>query len=1008
MNKIKVVHISDIHFEKNEPENQGLIINAFFKDISSKLDETNKDFNYCIISGDLVNKGNSEKVFNEFYDGFIKKLLKHIPLPNIFCTPGNHDLNRSIVEENYDEHKELLSREFTESAFNEYIKTKKNLILKKFSPYEKFCREKLNIPNFNLYGFSEILIPEISVYFLNCSLFSSGGFDKIEDKGVLKFETAGLNKWIQENDGRTKMLVMHHPLSYLTNFAQGELKSMLKSGIDILISGHLHEQDLEHNYVTEQHGLIRLASPQLFSHKNDLNGYGILTFEGQELKEIEYRQWSKRFRKFMAGQDFTGSEEGIRKFTSRRKDESDFVSKKLLENFEGAMKSYSQTPIWVERSLCLSPPNSSKKTEIKIDYIDLINKPENFQIIAAPQFGLTCYAHYLALKAWEIKKNHWLYLDCEGWNLSKSIADINDLLNRFQIVETNVSCLLLDNWRSSLKDSSKIFDKIKKKFSTAHIIIFSNFQDEIIIEGLDTMESHIGFKQLYLRELSRKGMRNIVQNFTNHFQIAGDEHRIVERLDLDLIDLNIHRTPLNCIQLLIAFLNDFEDRPINRSKVFAYVLKVIFDNPGNLFYGNTLDENNCSFILGNFCEYLLRKNKHSFSESEFLSISGSFGKENYNTTNIPDLLQVLKNNQILVNANGELRFRFTYWMYFFAASRMKISKKFSDFMFSQKHSLYYPEVIEFYTGTDGAREDVAKMLSEDLEALAAKVHSKIGLKEDINPFSEIKWALNETVVGMTQQQLEENVKKSKLPDEIKDVVADKNYNSVKPYTQTINNFFVEYDVRNLMELTRSASRALRNSEFISPKLKDDLAQKIFNAWKEIVRVLLLIAPVLAKNGFGGLGGARFELSEDFPKEYSACLKKIVTVMPFNILSWYKDDLFSDKLKLLFDKYLIECPDPIVRHIIALLICTARPDGWRESITQYISITGKNSFYLGDLYSILCNNYSTHFMQGHDQNDTLNLIKACWIKNKTGSPSPGKDTISKVPDSALPPKNSQAD
>jgi hypothetical protein len=257
---------------------------------------------------------------------------------------------------------------------------------------------------------------------------------------------------------------------------------------------------------------------------------------------------------------------------------------------------------------------------------------------------------------------------------------------------------------------------------------------------------------------------------------------------------------------------------------------------------------------------------------------------------------------------------------------------------------------------------------------------------------------------MTQQQLEENVQNSKLPDEIKDVVADKDYNSVKPYTQTINNFFEDYDVKNLMDLTRSASRALRNSEFISSDLKEKLVLSIFNGWQEEIRVLILIAPILAKNGFGGVGGARFELSDSFPKEYAECLKRIVTAMPFNVMSWFKDDLFSDKFVLLLNKYMIEHADPIIQHILALLVCSTRPNGWKNSISKYIGKVSKNSYYLGDLYLNLCSNYSTKFMNYNQQKETEDLIKSCWIKHKTGSPLPGSGSISKAPDSMLPPRN----
>lgn len=665
------------------------------------------------------------------------------------------------------------------------------------------------------------------------------------------------------------------------------------------------------------------------------------------------------------------------------------------------MKTYSVTPEWADRILTTCPPNAiSKDNEIKLDYLDVINKKDNYQIIAAPQFGLTCYARYLALKAWEVKNEIWFYVDCSSWRLSKVEVDIEDFAKEYQIDIQDIKCILLDDWRNSIKDSSKILEKIKKILPNIPIIILSNYDDTILIEGLDTEESHIGFKPMYLKELTRKGIRQIVRCINDTNQIA-DENKLLERLTVDLNDLNIHRTPLNCLQLLLAFQVNFDNRPINRSKVFKFLLRIIFDNPGNLFYGDNLDEDNCSFLLGYFCEYLLRNGKEDFTEKEFIDETTSFGERNYNTSNVLNLLQILKNNQVLVECNGFIRFRFSYWIYFFAAERMKLSEDFANFMFGQKHSIYYPEIIEFYTGTDGAREDAAKMIIHDLNELSAKVHKEIGIRDDINPFSDIKWTLNEKVKGMTQEQLELSVKESKLPDEIKDAVADKDYNSIKPYNQTISDFLEEYDVKNLMNLTKSASRALRNSEFISSNLKEELADGIFKSWKEIVRVLFLLAPILAKNGFGGVGGARFKLADDFPKEYQECLKNIVIVLPFNIMNWYKDDLFSDKLVLLFKKFLIEHESPIIRHILSLLISSSQPKNWHILINNYIGSIGKNSYYLGDLYGNLRGNYSTKYMLPSDLKYTEDLIKSCWIKHKDGIRQPGINSISKVPNDKLP-------
>lgn len=1001
MDKITIIHISDIHYDRNEAENQGLIINSFFTDLDSQLDSSNKDNTYCIISGDLVNKGNSEKIYTDFYDNFILKLVKRVPIQNIFCTPGNHDLNRKEIEDNLNEHDEIFKKEYTETEFNNFLKEDENIIHKKFKFYQKFYSDKLHSSNFNIYGFFEVIVPEITLYFLNCSLLSYGGLNDIDDKGRLMIETSGLNEWIGDNKGRTKILVMHHPIEYLTSHARRELNSMLRNGVDIFISGHIHDQELIHSFVSDTGGIIKLGSPQLFSNKRDLNGYSLITFIAKKIDSVTYREWVPRQRKFMKGQNFSGTEDGKWSFQRNEITTDDFISMKLKSNFNKAMKSYSQTPNWVERYFTTNAPNNPSKSETKkIDYINLINNPKNYHIIAAPQFGLTCYAHYLALKAWEIKKECWIYLDAHNWNFGKYHTDLEEALTDLNIQQNSIRAFLLDHWRNSAKDSNKIIENIRHKFPQVPIIIFSNYNDNIILEGLDSKESHEGFNQIYLCELNRKGLRNIVQNFNSIHQIA-EENRVLQRLDVDLIDLNIHRTPINCIQLLMAFLNDFEDRPINRSKVFKYVLKVIFDNPGSLFYGDTIDEENCSFVVGFYCEQLLRRNKELFTETDFLNTTKTFCDNHHNTTNVNDLLQILKNNQIIVNYNGTLRFRFSYWIYYFAALRMKDSNEFKHYMLNDKHSLYYPEIIEFYTGIDGRAEDIVKILIDDLETLSNKVYSKLEFSGDINPYKDIKWALNETVKGMTQEQLEQNIQESGVPEEIKDIVADKNYDSIKPYTQTIYNYFEEYDVKNLMDLIKSSSRALRNSEFVNPELREQLLKNISFAWKALMRALYLISPVLAKNGFGGVGGARFKLTDDFPKEYNECLKSIIIAMPFNLHIWFKDDLFSDKLRILFREYRTKELDLTVKHILALMECHAKPKGWKESILNYIENIDKNSFYLGNLYTNLRSNYSTGFLSASELKDTEYLIKACWIKHKEGSPRPGIDTVSKVPDSILP-------
>ncbi|NCC99661.1 MAG: metallophosphoesterase [Bacteroidia bacterium] len=1004
MTKIKIIQISDIHFEKNQPENNGLVLNAFFDDLKSEFCDSDNTF--CVINGDLVNKGTANE-YEQFYESFIKKLVEYIPLKNIICNPGNHDFKRSIIENNFNNHQTIADGNYNESDFNDLVKKgKDNILQNKFDEYIAFCKNKLFKSNCNHYGFSERVAPEVSIFCLNSALLSYGGYKDINDNGILKIETSSLNEWIQNEIGRTKILLLHHPIEYLTEYYQKEIKSMLrKRDINIVITGHVHDQEIYH---ISNNDYISCIAPQFFSDKTELNGYAIYEFEGGVLVNIKYRQWVQRQRKFMAGQAFSGEDTGIITFNNSKNNNIDDGVLSILESeINTAMRSYSINPIWSHRYLSTCAPNNiSKEKEKQLDYIDIINSHDNYQIIAPPQFGLTCYARYIAKKSWTLNKQLLIYLDCSNIRLSSIESEIKNAIESYKVQVCDIKGFLLDNWRKSIKEPEKILSKIRQNYPDKVINIFSNYDDTIVLKGIDSEESHIGFKQLYLRELNRSAIRTIVKGFNDNDYIS-EESIVLDRVCLDITDLNFHRTPLNCIQLLLSFKKNFNNRPINRSKVFSYILQLIFNNPGKLFYGSVIDEDDCSYVIGYFCEYLIKGHKESFEEKEFLDETTSFSKDNFVTTNLPDLLQILKNNQIIVvGYDNKLRFRFSCWIYYFAADRMRLNPEFAEYMFSKDHSIYNSDIIEFYTGTDGARKDAIDVLNKELDKLSVVVHKKIGLKDDINPYEHIKWQLNEVKNGITEEHLEENIRKSKLPNEIKDSIADKNYNSIMPYNQTIFNYMEEFELKNLMELTRSASRALRNSLYITPSEKELLSNNIYKAWKEIFRGLFLIAPIMAKTGFAGVGGANFKLTENFPKDYSECLIKIIISMPYNIVLWYKDDVYSDKLTKLFEAYLIECNnDPIVRHTIALLLCYCKPDNWDKLLTKYIDSIHKNSYYLGDLYSNLRNIYALQSVSPKELSQTEKIIKICWAKHNIGSKAIGKSSISKVADNVLPQRNS---
>ena len=108
MNNINILVLSDIHFNKMEANDQGLVLSGLFKDLETQLPISERDNNWCIIAGDLVQAG-VDIFYENFSNKFLSKLYKYVPQSQIIFIAGNHDLNRTTLKTEKDAHTALLN-----------------------------------------------------------------------------------------------------------------------------------------------------------------------------------------------------------------------------------------------------------------------------------------------------------------------------------------------------------------------------------------------------------------------------------------------------------------------------------------------------------------------------------------------------------------------------------------------------------------------------------------------------------------------------------------------------------------------------------------------------------------------------------------------------------------------------------------------------------------------------------------------------------------------------------
>jgi hypothetical protein len=670
---------------------------------------------------------------------------------------------------------------------------------------------------------------------------------------------------------------------------------------------------------------------------------------------------------------------------------------KFKERLDKALQAFSSQPIiWLEPILSNTNEISQNPDENytkRINISDLIEKPDSFIINAPPQFGMTCLAHHMVSEAWG-KGDLWLYLDSDetkSHNIHKAAVREAESLG---MKINDVKAIVLDSWNNYEIDSLKKLKNLSDSYKDLPLIVMHRIEDSKFLKEKHDIKIERVFHQLFLLALPRTQIRKAVAEY-NRVKEIGAEDKVLSKVVSDMEVLNIHRTAMNCFTLLKVAEKYFDESPINRTDMIEKVLFVLFNLDTLPTYKTKPDLKDCEYVLGRYCEKMIRNQNYSFTRDEFIKQLQSYCEEKLIDLEVEVVFDILIANNIIVKHDIDFGFRAAFWIYYFAARRMHSDHEFAKYIFTSKNYISCPEIIEFYTGIDRSKLDALEILTKDIKETCDIVSSKVRLTGDLDIFSQIRWQPTEQQIESAQHKVSESVLNSGLPDNIKDQHADRGYNQLRPYNQSIQAFFEEYSLHNLMQNIRASSRALRNSDYVEPEPKREILSEILRSWEQISNVLLALTPILAANGQAGFDGQNFNLRGDFGDTFEKRVNTLIQVNMTNVVGFFKEDIYSNKIApLLFEQFGKET-DVRKKHKIALLLIFTRPRKWKKEIENYIVSLQKNSFYLYDTYNALLSKYNYDFTTTEERNEISFLIKMCFAKHEFGSKKPGLHEIKKI-------------
>lgn len=980
-NSISWLHLSDLHSRKSSKWDSDKVVRSLIEDLTLMQKDHGIRPDFIFFTGDAAfGTTREEKIeeqyaqFADFLDKVRKAFTPEIEKANVFIVPGNHDVDRTKILESDNDWLRDPKRQF-EDVLYQFSNSESGMGLQwlgRLSAYRTF------LTRYELYHLNPDQPQLLWANTRNCNgrkvkivgLNTAWSCATNREKGELwmcgEWQKAIADTLVDE-DSDISFALLHHPLNWMNEHEDPHLMRGFTRDFDFVLHGHEHSQFVRQ----EADGTCVISAGSCYEQSTTVNEYSVGTIDQIGNTKIYLRTWDKLgggwVKKNIAKmapdgvvslKEIVGSNHS--EHTLLEECEKELEIDQIMLNLENAFNeaatcfsNYSGT--WADRDFSNQPENVKSENEAVIRSVDEIALSDDDCLICAPiNFGLTCVGRKLCLQRYILSEGEDLYIYISGDVQShKSAVEeyLSQELRKLGADQNKVKGVVIDDVDYD-KSTKRLLKSIREISSEWRVIALNSRDDVAGLQYIGRENIFEGMAVLYLWSMSRSSVRRLICNSVGEYHLI-PEDALVAKVLSDLDALNIHRTPFNCLTLVKINENQVDETPVNRTEMIRRVLTLYFNQFSAIpKYGNRPDLLDCENILGYFAEYLMRLGQTSFKKEEFFEKIIGFAKKQKLPVDADVLFLFLSTEKLIVRKdNNVFEFRHAYWLYFFAAHRMHHDHDFAEYILSNRNYAAYPEIMEFYSGLDRRRVDAVKQTSKDLEVLNREFEDRSGLSASFNLYECLKWKPTDESLQEMEKELDCTVNDLDLLQE-EDVEKDKVYDRTRAYNQKVTRFIKESTLLELVQATRGAARVLRNSDYVNPEERQKLLVQVLLGWKHVTQVLMLIMPILARDRVAGYEGMNFYLQDGFSKDHGACTREILVALPYNVVNWYGEDLYSKKLGVLVSEYAETCECPIIGMLIRRVCIEQKCEGWEDVMRKYVNMENKESFYLFDTYNSL--------------------------------------------------------
>lgn len=683
---IQWLHISDFHVEDRDRYDRDVVLRAFLNSLPDLTDRFGKP-DLIFSTGDIAYSGKETEYARatEFFDALLGIL--DLDRTRLIIVPGNHDVDRLAgkgltrtmqsrdeADEYFDPCSPCLHLEHRQRAFRSWFDSYFEGI--RSSPDNSTCATP---EIFDINGVAVQVLP------INTATFA---FDD-SDHAKLFVGRRCLNGQLEEArkiDADLKIAVMHHPLSWLSPLESTNIKTSLREYVDVVLLGHLHENDVEYTWGLGD-GVLSLAAGATYQTRTWPNTAMFCKFSAKTVHIAPVRYSDSPREAWVADTCIFPNEPNYVGSVSLGADPSPKVDfergdapptslggNDILETETGSASSQSKSDF--EKDLFLSPlgtilyaeprlmrqdaefvPGQAGPGE-RVSIDELINSSESFIVETRPEYGGTTLCRRLA---YEFASRKMVALARDARQLPPYKAKFEREFPASIRTGQQTAILVLDNF--DLERDERLLKELHKTEWFSRVVIITINRSLLSVRPIDETGLPFEPKRIFLWAMARDDIRQLSSSL---FASTDDVFvsRVVDKVYDDLLALCIPLTPSNVVMYLRVLYKEGDFHPLNRVDIVGRYIYETLRRPSDA-YADSFSAKGKADILSSFVYHLYKTAASQFDDRVWFDFCTEYQKSTLTDFDAREFLEELIESRVFGRYGRQIYLKYSFFYTFF-------------------------------------------------------------------------------------------------------------------------------------------------------------------------------------------------------------------------------------------------------------------------------------------------------------------------------------------------------